>query len=225
MRLLLAEDEESLSEALAMILGRNGYQVETVNDGQAAMEAMETDSYDVVILDIMMPKADGITVLKAIREKGDLTPVLLLTAKSEVDDKVTGLEAGANDYLTKPFSSRELMARIGAITRAQTFQNHPKLNMGNTTLDRETFELSTPAGALHLANKEFLMLEMMLANPGGQISEERFLEKIWGEESGAEPGIVRMYISYLRKKLQALHADIQIEETETGKIVLRGSGI
>ncbi|MCD8068789.1 MAG: response regulator transcription factor, partial [Lachnospiraceae bacterium] len=213
------------SEALAMILGRKGYQVETVNDGQEAMEAMETDSYDVVILDIMMPKADGISVLKAIREKGDLTPVLLLTAKSEVDDKVTGLEAGANDYLTKPFSSRELMARIGAITRAQIFQNHPKLNMGNTTLDRETFELSTPAGALRLANKEFLMLEMMMTNPGGQISEDRFLEKIWGEESGAEPGNERMYISYLRKKLQVLHADIQIKETETGKIVLRGSGI
>lgn len=214
MRLLLAEDEESLSEALAMILRRNGYQVETVNDGQAAIEAMERDSYDAAVLDIMMPKADGIAVLKAIRAKGDLTPILMLTAKSEIDDKVTGLEAGANDYLTKPFHSRELMARIKAMTRAQSFQNHPKLSCGNTTLDRESFELSTPAGALRLTNKEFLMLEMMMSNPGRKISKERFTEKIWGEGKEAELEMVEMYISYLQRKLQILHSDIKIEKKE-----------
>ncbi len=221
MRLLLAEDEESLSEALAMILRRNGYEVETVGDGLQAMEHMERGSYDAAILDIMMPKADGITVLKTRREKGDLTPVLMLTAKSEIEDKVIGLEAGANDYLTKPFHSRELMARIKAITRAQAYQNHPQISCGNVTLDRETLEVSTSAGALRLANKEFQMLEMLVSSQGGQIEERRFLGKIWGSDKEPEPGTVAIYISYLQKKLAVLHADISIEEIEAGSYGLR----
>ncbi|MCD7817684.1 MAG: response regulator transcription factor [Lachnospiraceae bacterium] len=144
----------------------------------------------------------------------------MLTAKSEIEDKVLGLESGANDYLTKPFHSREMMARIHAITRAQAYQNHPQISCGNITLDRETLEISTPAGALRLASKEFQMLEMLAGNLGGQISEERFYEKLWANDGKADEGIVRMYISYLQKKLAFLHADIQIEEVEAGIYVI-----
>ena len=213
MRLLLAEDEMALSKALKAILERNNYSVDAVYDGQTALEYLEADNYDGIILDIMMPKIDGITVLKKIRSKGNLIPVLLLTAKSEVDDKVLGLDAGANDYLTKPFHSRELLARIRAMTRAQIAQPNSQLQMGNVTLNRATFELSTPSGSFRLANKEFQMMELMMSNPKNLISSERFMEKIWGYDSEAEINVVWVYISYLRKKLAALHADIQIKAT------------
>ena len=156
---------------------------------------------------------DGLTVLKKVRERGSLIPILLLTAKSEVDDKVEGLDAGANDYLVKPFHSKELLARIRAITRTQTAQPDSKLKIGNVTLDRATFELSTSAGSFQLANKEFQMLEFLMSNPHQLIPSERFLERIWGYDSEAEMNVVWVYISYLRKKLSALHANVQIKAT------------
>ena len=211
MRLLLAEDEKALSKALATILERNNYSVDAAYDGQEALDYLETGYYDGVILDIMMPKVDGITVLREIRKKGSLIPVLLLTAKSEVDDKVLGLDAGANDYLTKPFNSRELLARIRAMTRTQTAQANSQLKIGNVTLDRATYELSTSSGSYRLANKEFQMMEMLMSNPKNLISSERFMEKIWGYDSEAEINVVWVYISYLRKKLSVLHANIQIK--------------
>lgn len=211
MRLLLAEDEKALSKALVAILERNNYSVDAVYDGQSALDYLEMDNYDAVILDIMMPKVDGLTVLKKVRGRGSRIPVLLLTAKSEVDDKVEGLDAGANDYLTKPFHSRELLARIRAITRTQATQANSKLTKGNITLDRATFELSTSMGSFRLANKEFQMLELMMSNPDQLISSERFLEKIWGYDTEAEINVVWVYISYLRKKLSALHANVQIK--------------
>ncbi|WP_303914071.1 response regulator transcription factor [Subdoligranulum variabile] len=211
MRLLLAEDEKALSKAMATILERNKYSVDVACDGQEALEYLEAGNYDGVILDIMMPKVDGITVLRTIRKKGNLIPVLLLTAKSEVDDKVLGLDAGANDYLTKPFHSRELLARIRAMTRTRTAQADSRLKMGNVTLDRATYELSTPTGSYRLANKEFQMMEMLMSNPKNPISSERFMEKIWGYDSEAEINVVWVYISYLRKKLSVLHANIQIK--------------
>lgn len=211
MRLLLAEDEKALSKALATILERNKYSVDAAYDGQEALEYLDAGNYDGVILDIMMPKVDGITVLREIRKKGNLIPVLLLTAKSEVDDKVLGLDSGANDYLTKPFNARELLARIRAMTRTQTAQADSRLKIGNVTLDRATYELSTPSGSYRLANKEFQMMEMLMANPKNLISSERFMEKIWGYDSEAEINVVWVYISYLRKKLSALHANIQIK--------------
>lgn len=211
MRLLLAEDEKALSKALATILERNKYSVDVACDGQEALEYLEAGNYDGVILDIMMPKVDGITVLRTIRKKGNLIPVLLLTAKSEVDDKVLGLDAGANDYLTKPFHSRELLARMRAMTRTRTAQADSRLKMGNVTLDRATYELSTPTGSYRLANKEFQMMEMLMSNPKNLISSERFMEKIWGYDSEAEINVVWVYISYLRKKLSVLHANIQIK--------------
>ena len=213
MRLLLAEDEKALSKALVAILERNNYSVDAVYDGQSALDYLETDNYDGVILEIMMPKVDGLTVLKKVREKGNLIPILLLTAKSEVDDKVEGLDAGANDYLAKPFHSKELLARIRAITRTQAVQTNSKLTVGNVTLDRATFELSTVKGSFRLANKEFQMLELLMCNPHQLISSERFLEKIWGYDIEAEINVVWVYISYLRKKLSALHANVQIKAT------------
>ena len=160
-----------------------------------------------------MPKLDGISVLRRVRAAGNNLPILLLTAKSEVDDKVTGLDAGANDYLTKPFAARELLARIRAMTRTLSVQNTSRMRMGNICLDRATFELSSPANSFRLTGKEFQMMELLLANPRHLISTEQFMERIWGQDSDAEINIVWVYISYLRKKLAALGADIQIKAT------------
>ncbi len=211
MRLLLAEDEKSLSKAITAILERNNYSADAVYDGLEALEYLESDVYDGVILDIMMPKMDGITVLKKLREKGNNIPVLILTAKSEIDDKVLGLDSGANDYLTKPFNSRELLARIRAMTRTVSAQTTSVLTMGNISLDTASYELSSPAGSFRLANKEFQMPEMLMRNPGRLISTEMFMEKIWGYDSEAEISVVWVYISYLRKKFSALEANVQIK--------------
>lgn len=213
MRILLAEDEKSLSRAVIALLERNNYSADAVYDGEEALNYLESENYDALILDIMMPKVDGLTVLRTLREKGNRIPVLMLTAKSEVDDKVLGLDSGANDYLTKPFSTPELMARIRAITRSQTAQASSRLTFGNITLDQSTFELSSPSSSFRLANKEFQMMELLMRNPRQLISTERFLEKIWGYDSDVELNVVWVYISYLRKKLTALHADIQIKAT------------
>ncbi len=191
MRILLAEDEQSLSRAIVALLQKNNYSADAVYDGQEALAYLEAGNYDGLILDIMMPKMDGLEVLRRLREQGNPIPVLLLTAKSEVADKVTGLDAGANDYLTKPFSTAELMARIRAMTRSQTGQTTSRLTFGNISLDQATFELSSATGSFRLANKEFQMMEMLLLNPKQLISTERFLERIWGykQRRGAERGV------------------------------------
>ncbi len=213
MRLLLAEDEKALAKALKAILERSNYSVDAVYDEEAALEYMAAGNYDGIILDIMMPKKDGLTVLKEIRKKGSKIPVLLLTAKGEVDDKVEGLDAGANDYLTKPFHAKELLARLRAMTRVQMESEDSQLKAGNVTLDRATFELTTPKGSIRLANKEYQMMEFLMSNPGHLISSERFFEKIWGYDSEAELNVVWVYLSNLRKKLSSLDADIQIRAT------------
>ena len=213
MRLLLAEDETSLSRALTEILERSGYSVDAVYNGEEALIYLENGNYDGVILDIMMPGMDGLTVLKKIREQGNVIPVLILSAKSEVDDKVAGLDGGANDYLTKPFSTKELLARIRAMTRSQAAMPDSVLRMGNLTLNRANHELASPGGTFSLTNKEFQIMELLLCNPGHLISTEHFLEKIWGYESNVEINVVWVYISYLRKKLSALRADVQIKAT------------
>lgn len=210
MRLLLAEDEQSLARAIIKILEKNNYTAEAVYNGADALEYLESGEYDAAILDIMMPEMDGITVLKRLRERGNMIPVIMLTAKAEVDDKVLGLDSGANDYLTKPFDTKELLARIRAMTRSQNMGD-TKLVFGNITLDRATFELSSAAGSFRLANREFQMMEMLMQNPRHLISTERFMEKIWGFDSDAEINVVWVYISYLRKKLGALQANIQIK--------------
>ena len=213
MRLLLAEDEKELSRALTAILKHNNYSVDAVYNGQDALDYIETGLYDGVILDIMMPKTDGITVLQTIRKQGNSVPVILLTAKSEIDDRVLGLDSGADDYLTKPFSAKELLARIRAMTRRKTETTQSVLTFGNIRLDRTTFILSSPKNSLKLANKEFQMLEMLMTAPQRIIANEVFMEKIWGYDSDTDLSVVWVYISYLRKKLASLDADIQIKAT------------
>ena len=223
MRILLAEDERSLSRAVIALLEKNNYSADAVYDGQEALEYLEAGNYDALILDLMMPKMDGLTVLRTLREQGNPIPVLILTAKSEVDDKVLGLDTGANDSLTKPFSTQELMARIRAMTRSQTGgQVTSRLTFGNITLDQATFELSSPAGSFRLANKEFQMMEMLMRNPRQLIPTERFLERIWGYDSDVELNVVWVYISYLRKKLSALRSNIQIKVTRNAGYSLEG---
>ena len=213
MRILLAEDERSLSRAIIALLEKHNYSADAVYDGQEALDYLEAENYDAVILDIMMPRLDGLSVLRTLRERGSQIPVLLLTAKSEVEDKVTGLDIGANDYLTKPFATAELLARIRAMTRTQSAQTDSRMSFGNITLDQTTYELSSPSGSFRLANKEYQMMELLLRNPRQLIPSERFLEKIWGYDSDVELNVVWVYISYLRKKLTALQADIQIKAT------------
>lgn len=212
MRLLLAEDELSLSRALVTILKKNNYTVDAAYDGVEALEYLEANEYDGAILDVMMPRMDGIRVLQEIRKAGSNVPVLILTAKAEVDDKVLGLDSGANDYLTKPFASKELLARIRAMTRSSVsaVQADSKLHLGNVTLDCATFTLSSPFNSFVLANKEFQMIELMMRNPRQIISAEQFMDKIWGFDTNAESNVVWTYISYLRKKLTALKADVEI---------------
>ena len=213
MRILLAEDERSLSRAVVALLEKNNYSADAVYDGAEALEYLAAENYDAVILDIMMPKMDGLTVLRKLRERGSHVPVLMLTAKSEVEDKVAGLDTGANDYLTKPFATAELLARIRAMTRTQNTQTDSRLSFGNVVLDQTTFELSAPGGSIRLANKEYQMIELLMRNPRQVIPTERFLEKIWGYDSEVEINVVWVYISYLRKKLAALHANVQIKAT------------
>ncbi|MBQ8324385.1 MAG: response regulator transcription factor [Clostridia bacterium] len=212
MRILLAEDEKSLAKALVKIFEKNHYSADAVYNGEDALDYLSAGNYDVAILDIMMPKMDGITVLKKIRASGNPIPVMLLTAKAEVDDKVLGLDSGANYYLTKPFDTKELLAGIRAITRS-TVQLDSKIVFGNVTLDRKTFTLSSETGNFRLANKEFQMMEMLMNNPRRLISAEKFMEKIWGFDSDSEINVVWVYVSYLRKKLAALDADIEIKAT------------
>ena len=219
MKLLFAEDERSLSRAITHILEKNCYSVDAVYDGQTALDYLENGDYDGVILDIMMPKVDGISVLRTIRAKGNSVPVLMLTAKSEIDDRVLGLDTGANDYLTKPFDTKELLARIRAMTRGNRAVD-ATLNYGNITLNRTNFELSSPTGSFRLANKEYQMMELLMANARQLISSDQFLEKIWGLDANVESSVVWVYISYLRKKLTALNANVVIKAVRNAGYLL-----
>ena len=209
MRILLAEDEKLLSKAIVKIFEKNNYSVDAVFNGKDALTFIELGNYDCVVLDIMMPIMNGIDVIKKVREKGNNIPILILSAKSDINNKILGLDTGANYYLTKPFDTRELLAAIRAITRTQV-SSDSKIHYGNLILDRATFELSTPNGSFKLANKEFQMMEMFLSNPTHIIPTEKFMSKIWGYDSDTELNIVWVYISYLRKKLSALNANVKI---------------
>lgn len=214
MRLLLAEDETELSNALVTLLKHNQYSVDAVYNGLDAYDYITGGDYDGVILDIMMPGMDGITVLKKVRGEGIKVPVLMLTAKSEIDDRVEGLDAGADDYLTKPFAMKELLARVRAMTRRQGEVSDMKLSFGNIVLDRSSFTLyctKNIENTVRLNNKEFQMMEMFLLNPGNVISADRLMEKIWGYDSDADQNSVWVYISNLRKKLSSLDPDINIK--------------
>ncbi len=211
MRLLLAEDEVSMSRALTQILTKNNYTVDAVYDGEEALRYLRSGEYDAAILDVMMPVMDGIEVLKKIRSQGNLIPVIMLTARSEIEDKIEGLDSGANDYLTKPFDSGELLARIRAITRVSTVQASSVLKYGNITLSRTTCELTGPKGSTKLAGKEFQMLELLMTDPGILISAETFMNKLWGIDSDADISVVWTFLSYLRKKLVLVGANCLIK--------------
>ena len=210
MRILFVDDDRELCRAARTLLEHEGYAVETVYNGSDALEMAETGSFDGIILDWMMPKRDGISALIKMRKRDCNIPVLILSAKSEVDDKILGLDSGANDYLTKPFAVGELLARIRAMTRNGEGQTDSKMKCGNIILDLATYELSGPEGSFKLANKEFQMLEMLMRNPSHLISTERFMEKIWGFDSESEINVVWVYISYLRKKLTGIGANVSI---------------
>ena len=212
MRLLLAEDEKELSNALTVILKHNNFSVDAVYNGFDALDYISLGKYDGVILDIMMPGLDGISVLKKVRAAGNSVPILLLTAKGEIDDRVLGLDSGADDYLPKPFSTKELLARVRAMTRRKadiTADN--LLSAGDITLDRLKFELSCNGNTTGLSGKEFQMLEMLMLSPEQVISTELFMEKIWGLDSDAELNVVWVYISNLRKKLKSIGSNVQIK--------------
>lgn len=212
MKLLLAEDERALSEALVTVFRRNDYSVKAVYDGVSALKQLESEIFDGAILDVMMPGTDGITVLKTLRENGNQMPVMILTAKSEVEDRVTGFDSGANDYLPKPFDTRELLARVKAMLRIQNLQADEMSNVGNAKLSHTTLEISSESNSFRLSGKEFQMMKLFMTNPGIPISAEILMDKVWGAHGSGEAQAVRAYIVFLQKKLSALHADIQINE-------------
>jgi len=210
MKILLAEDERSLSRALIRILETNNYNADAVYNGRDALDYLQSGQYDAAILDVMMPEMDGIAVLKKLRAAGNPVPVIMLTAKSQTEDKVLGLDSGANDYLAKPFDTRELLARIRAMTRPQAAADS-RIRFGNVVLDRAAFELSSPYGSFRLTNREFQMMELLMLHPQQLFSTEKLLERVWGYEADAQINVVWVYISYLRKKLTALQATVSIK--------------
>ena len=213
MRILIIEDEKQLSEAIAQLLSQHNYGVDVTYDGESGLDYALTGLYDAILLDIMLPKMDGLTVLEKLRRAKINTPVLLLTAKSEVQDKICGLDCGADDYLTKPFDTGELLARIRAMTRRKGEILSHQLSFSNIVLDRESMLLKNRSQTIKLGIKEFQILEMLLMSPTTVIAKERFIEKIWGYDSEAEYNTIEVYISFLRKKLSALHAKCAIQVT------------
>ena len=211
MRILLAEDEKSMSRALTAILKGNNYSVDAVYNGSDALDYLTAGDYDAAILDVMMPGMDGFEVLKRARSLGVKIPVMMLTAKSQVDDKVEGLDLGANDYLTKPFDGKELLARLRAMTRTLTPAGDNLLRFGNISLNRANFELSSPSESVRLSSKEFQMMEYLMSNPGMLITRERFFDKIWGLDFEGDSSIVWTNLSYLRKKLIRIGANVRIK--------------
>ena len=211
MKLLYAEDEISMSEAIVDILEYHNYTVDAVYDGDAALEYARTEQYDGIILDIMMPYRSGLEVLKMLRREGRRTPVLLLTARSEVEDRITGLDSGADDYLPKPFDMGELLARVRAMLRRKENYTLSVLTFGNISLDSRSFELKGKEGSVFLPKLEYQLMELLMLNKGIYLSTEDILVKVWGYDTDVEIGIVWVYISYLRKKLAELNADIVIK--------------
>lgn len=217
MRILLAEDELSIARALRVMLEKNKYTVDLVSNGNEALDYILTSGYDALVLDIMMPGLDGLAVLKAARAQGITTPALFLTAKAEVSDRVAGLDAGADDYLPKPFASAEFLARVRALVRRSGAYAAPVLQLGNVRLDCSAYLLCTDQAQLRLNNKEFQLMELLLRSPRQVFSTERLMERVWALDSQAEMDVVWTYIGFLRKKLKAIGASIEIR-------TIRGAG-
>lgn len=217
MKVLYAEDEKQLSMAVTEILKMEGFLVDPVYDGEEALDHLRSGSYDIVILDIMMPRLDGIKVLSIMRENGIFTPVLLLTAKAEVEDRIEGINEGADDYLAKPFAMGELVARLNAIIRRHTEYKVRNMEIGNLYLDCETGEIRTEHGSLRLSPKEAGLLTVFIKN-NGITCEKKELNHVLSSEAENESA-VELYVAYLRNKLRQIHANIYIEETQNGYII------
>lgn len=217
MRILIAEDEVGIAKALKLILEKNRFSVDMVHNGTDALDYLLSVSYDAVVLDIMMPGLDGLEVLSRAREEGVSAPVLFLSAKAEVEDRVAGLDAGADDYLPKPFATSEFISRVKALTRRNGSYVPELIRLGNTTLDLSGYTLSTGDRSVRLNNKEFQLMELFMRNRGRVFSTENLMDKVWGLDSDAEIDVVWTYIGFLRKKLKQLCADIEIK-------TIRGAG-
>lgn len=211
MRILVVEDEYALADALAAILKKEHYSVDISNDGESGLENALTGMYDCIILDIMLPKMNGLDVVLHLRENRLETPVLLLTAKSETEDKIKGLDYGADDYLTKPFSTGELLARVRAMTRRKGTIVDINPSYGDIVLDIKRSELMCNGNSIVLSRKEFQMMEMLISNSGQIVTKELFVKKVWGYDDDSEYNNVEVYISFLRKKLQTLHSCVNIK--------------
>ena len=211
MRILLVEDEVRLSQALVEIFQKNRYGIDAVYTGPEGLQYAQSGIYDVVILDIMLPGMDGISILRALREEKNQVPVLMLTAKDEVQDRVKGLDFGADDYMTKPFSTDELLARVRALSRRKTDVKEDVITFGDLTLNKNNCELQKVGGeAIKLSLKEFQIIDLLFENPHQIIKKERIIEKIWGGDSDAEYNNVEVYISFIRKKMEQLKVKTQI---------------
>ncbi|MBB3130588.1 DNA-binding response OmpR family regulator [Paenibacillus rhizosphaerae] len=211
MRILIVEDEVRLAEALTQILKKNHYSVDAVHDGQTGLDNALSGIYDLLLLDIMLPGMDGITLLKTIRAEGIATPVIMLTAKGEISDTITGLDCGADDYVAKPFSTGELLARIrAALRRKGEVVPEDGLKFGDIELNTSTLKLSCNGKELKLILKECELLELLMLRKSAVTSKEQMIEKLWGFDSDAEHNNVEVYISFLRKKLTFLNASVRI---------------
>lgn len=218
MRILIIEDEKDLANVLSEMLELEGYHTDIANDGEYGLDCALTGIYDLIILDIMLPKLDGITVLRKLRQQKISSAVLMLTAKSQIEDKVDGLDNGADDYLTKPFVSKEFLARVRALCRRRPLEYLSSvLSFSDISLDSARHKLQCGVRRVKLSQKEYDMMEMLLLNHGQIIPKESFITKIWGYDSNAEYNSIEVYVSFLRKKLTALHSSVKIK-------IVRGVG-
>lgn len=210
MRVLVADDEHDMARALEAMLKRDGYEVDVVHDGQAALDFGGTGTYDCLVLDLMMPKRDGLDVVRTLRRRGMRTPILILTAKSEQEDLVSGLNSGADDYLTKPFAMAEFLARVRALCRRSNTYVPDTLTAGDLELDRSAFTVSCRGTSTRLTNKEFQMLELLMRQPGRYVAADRLREHVWGFDGAIENNVLWTYVSYLRRKLESVGSHSKI---------------
>ncbi len=217
MRILVAEDEEYIAKALKVMLEKNKYTVDMVDNGDDALDYIQAFSYDVLVLDIMMPGMNGIQVLTKARKSGCATPALFLTAKGEVEDKIAGLDAGADDYLPKPFSSGEFLARVRALARRSCSYTADVISFADISLDTSRYVLTSTQGSVRLNNKEFQLMELFMRNPRIVFSSEKLMDRVWGADSDSEIDVVWTYIGFIRKKLKEIAANAEIK-------TIRGAG-
>ena len=224
MRILIAEDDPKLRKSLVHIFEHNHYAVDSVDNGTDALEYASTDAYDGLVLDIMMPGLDGVTVLQKLRSAGITTPALFLTARTEVHQRIEGLDAGADDYLPKPFSTQELLARVRAMLRRKDNFTPDLLTVGALTLNRSTYELQCGSQILSLSGKEFQVMEMLMCNPNQILTAEQLISHIWGWDSNVDTSVVWVHMSNIRKKLDALGAPVSIRFVRNAGYVLEAMG-